>query len=236
MSFAAIPIPPLSPKKPHARESEEEFLYRLLDPRNALDVRLTDLSSKSLTLSLGTNKYRETAIRAWIHAQASPNPHPNRDGAGIVLVHPVHSRFLLTCKDDRHPIADFQNKLSILGGSMEAEETIEEGAIRELYEEVRDVRVADSIASAMKFFARFELEAYIAGEVHPYPFHVFVATAPTVAEFHRWEESLMVGQGLAEANPLALSITELQKLLAEEQAQPGRHFLAAHDKVFRALL
>jgi len=59
-----------------------------------------------------------------------------RDAAGLVLVYPVDGEACLVLTKRRHDLPQHAGQVSLPGGAVEPDETIEQGALREAHEEI----------------------------------------------------------------------------------------------------
>ncbi|MFH1047891.1 MAG: NUDIX domain-containing protein [Patescibacteria group bacterium] len=218
------------------REDEKAWVFRVLGvPPESYGIEIT--STNEVLLKLNMSATSVEALRAWSMAK---KPGVREDMTNCVVLVPYHAAsgsFLLTRKDMRHPKPECRLKLSLLAGSMNTSgETPRQAMLRELYEEVRSVEVADYLASLMQAApAPLRLKGVqMPGEFNC---HVFTAQAAIRDDLDVWVETLHDPQiGLSEAKSVVLKREELSRLIAEEDQQPGRHFLSSLHEVLRPLV
>ncbi len=241
-----------SPTKPHEKEPKERWLSRvcgvpfgtpfdLTADDHGLQVRI-DGDPKPTHVVVSTTA--ERAIRSWIRSQATTVAGTKRiDGAGIIICAPHMRNVLLARKDDKHPNPHFRLKLCFIGGSLEPNETPIDGMLRELYEEVRDQRTADEIATCALLHPLGTLGLTAKsrkGDSVPYVQNAYLAMAADVDMYDRWRDAFLNDgpmSGTSEATPVEVSRTELQRLVSEDLAAPGTHFMAdLHMPLAKAIL
>ena len=229
--------------RPYQKESPTAWLWRVLDlPDDCKRVEVfrtrpatySCLTQGSEQTARALSFSRAVAFESWWCNQVDPQPRqPHRPGAVFLLVDNFYApkQFLLTRKDNKHPIASFRGKIAIPGGSLDGNENPVEGCMRELYEEITDVSVADTIAARLACLSAHSLTFPLRGTDTTYHLDVFATVMDDGDEslFERWKSSLTSQGGLSEAEPLVLNVDEMITKLADEKKRPYSVFAACHN-------
>jgi len=221
--------------KPWAKEPENAWVLRCLEINPSdnglwLLVNLNnngDSGNVELRSTNGANtrKFsippsRIIAIESWL--KQLPDDHDN----GVVLVVIGPQGALMQRKDDKHPTEACRLRYSLFGGSCGQGETPTIGMMREIYEEIRDVELADELIQKMMACNSITLDS-IQWE-GTYKTAWFIVKTDNQSAFTRWQNSITGKPGLGESDPAFLQRDQLPNLISEEIENIGKHFVASH--------
>jgi hypothetical protein len=214
--------------KAHSREAEDLWLLRMLDLASDSSVEIVDVVQSGVYfrqnghprkwfVNLGV--LRLMAVRVAYRNRTSN--HPAREGytEHMVILGP-DGTLLCQCKDDLHPNRLFRGKLGLFGGGACLGESRLETIVREMYEEVRDPRVVDSIIRTSQMSAVIERTH----DERQRRMGVWAARARTDEEFKRWQESLSGSDVMAEASFVEVPGSDLDRILMEQVRGNAKHF------------
>lgn len=146
--------------------------------------------------------------------------------AVAIITNEEASHFLLQRKDNRHPVSECRQKLSLFGGSVENGETPHDAIVREIGEEIIDREVARSIVSHMRFFLCYpELPRRQRPGI--FDCHIFVSIGSNIA-FREWVTTCMRTDVVVEGEPVLVSRAELDRALLDPEL-----FIASLDEPLR---
>lgn len=145
-------------------------------------------------------------------------------GVGIIPMAPDGSELALACKDEFHPRPWFCGRLSLIGGNIDPNEILSGwgdqaacarvGMLRECYEEIRILDVANEIAAAARYFGPARACCYLYEEdglPTEGTIRAFLAPAPSAEAWSRWRRIFTKEvDGLGEANPAIVTREELR--------------------------
>ena len=231
-------------KPDHAKESEDVWVRRVLGIEQGPEVWLTELSHKSAVVTMAGMRHTITlprtrliALRAWVLNVLNERPENGRVGGAIaVMLRSPQLEVELICqqKDDQHPTEACRGRYCLFGGSGHEGETIEETILREFYEEIRDVGLADMLASKMIIKGLHRLPSVQwEGE---YQAAFGVALTSDTEEFAHWRERLLSPGVFSESNQAHLKGVDLFRKIVEERRQPGYWFVGSHHTLIADIL
>jgi hypothetical protein len=235
---------PTTPQKRHQKETAEAWIDRLLGipTTDFRAFRLGEGDVVEVRSAQGAHEPRALAatrvavLRSLVRRAREPairGDWRRSDGGGVVLCDEERGTFLLTRKDGLHPNPRCRGRLALVSGSVEVGESFAEGALRELYEEVRDLALADAAAARIRSLGTPTLAAVQwPGD---YRFGVLVAAGPEPL-FARWREAWAREEVLSEASPICLDRAALLAAMDEEKSLPGSRFVASHHEALRLAL
>ena len=220
--------------EPWAKEPENLWVFRVLgiEPEEGWNIELH--GNVVFLTALGKEKiipipiYRAYALSAWMN-QAEDNP---ENGVSLVIEGP--QGFLMHRKDDKHPNPKCRERLCLFSGSLKFNEKPLDGILRELYEEIRDVKAADKIAALMKYHGSLLLSSMQWNGT--YTCHWFHTKTAQTVRFETWKQSMLGNPGLGESNPAFVTRSELSELITEERCNPGKHFVSSHHEMLARAL
>ncbi len=231
-------------QKRHQKEPAETWFDRLLGlpetgfrafrlgPGRVVEVRpaLGEIEERELP------ETRIEVLRSFERQVKGAKNGPDRrrgDGGAVILCDEERSLFLLTRKDHLHPNPRCRGRLALVSGSLEEGEDFREGALRELYEEVRDLALADAAASLLRPLGTRTMPAV--QWPNDYRLGAFLAACPA-ALFASWRAAWGSEEVLSEASPWCIGREELLAAIHEEEASPGSRFVASQHEALRLAL
>lgn len=228
----------------HQREAPGAWVYRMLErQQSAGALVLTGITEhhaavkeRGMPMRIPLPSTRIAALSAWAAAQqatAQGQHHPPSASLAIIAA-PAKAYFLLQRKDDLHPHPACRGRFALLGGAAIAGEDSVSCLLRELYEEIRDVRIADEIAALARPLAKLQLPMVDASGA--FSASVFTITAPTDQHFTKWERAMTRGAGLSEGTAEVLAGDELAGCIAQEHRDPGSAFMASQHRLLELVL
>lgn len=224
-----------------AKEGEDEWVRRVLGlPKEgpAFLYALTMYGEECVAVISHEDTIRRiklglkaAALREWLAGKFAMR---GLFGSAAVITNPDRSSVLMQVKDDKHPNERCRGRYSLFSGSRGVGEDGITAAMRELYEEIRDVGVVDQIAGLLADMGEHRLPSVQwPGE---YVCRLCVATAIDDQQFQRWYEALFADGGLAESNPAMRGGAVLLEDLRRENSEPGSHFVASHNRLIEIAL
>jgi len=151
----------------------------------------------------------------------------------IVVVAHDNSGFLLQQKDGKHPNEKCNFKFCTFGGGIGEGESHREAALRELYEEIKDVRVVDEMTAQMQLQASRQLDSVQWGDgTWTYNSNWAICRAKDADQFERWRAAVLATDadgnsiGVAESDPRYLSAEAFDGMHREEEDKAGAHFVS----------
>lgn len=226
-----------------AKEGEDAWVLRLLDIPEGCDATLTCLNEASVAVTLyGRERYskinqtRRIALGAWMRNVLEKRPENGKVGCGVAVMlrTPVHVELICQQKDDLHPNPDCRLRYCLFGGSSHFGETPEETALRELYEEIRDIELADELAARLIVKGIRTLPSVQWEGEYDAGFSVVLTDDPD--EFASWAKRLLAPDVFSESNPAHLVDSALFVKIMQERGRPGRWFVGSHDRLISEVL
>lgn len=228
----------LGEKKLYEKEAPGAWLYRVLGLSvSAGDLVFVDFYPKGIVLQrpdgrtekVGLVGSRLLAFKAWMQEKAAMSSGRNESAAVVVIADPTKEIFLIQRKDDKYPSRVGKERFALFGGGVNIGEDVKSAMVREIYEEIRQVSVADQIVERSVYKGCEEL-SWLGERV--FPWHWFVACAQTDHQFHVWTKSLLRPAGTAEAVGAMITRSVLENVvIAAETEQPGSFFLGSTYKL-----
>ncbi|HBK34505.1 TPA: hypothetical protein DDZ01_00680 [Candidatus Uhrbacteria bacterium] len=249
-----LSLPLLSPvplrvgiQKPHAKEPENLWIFRLLDLPIPSDPQIVEweiqsLSEHGITLkrigkkqteSLAISRARMVALASWIHHVCNGEKDVQGRPICTVVTNAEGNEFLLQKKDDKHPIPLYRLRYCPFGGSYLENEKPITGMIRELYEEICDPRIVDELCFSMR--CQDELQLWTPQFELNYPCLWWVVKAESQKQFNAWRTAFF-NNGLGEATPAHLTANELLTLEQQEKDNPGSCFCNNQQELYLRVL
>ncbi len=219
------------------RESPDQWLDRVLEIQpgeergffvNSKEVVIQDNWGRIISKNLSSTR-RDVLLGEYQRRSGmlAPNGWEKDDGAIVILRNGSH--FFLSYKDALHPNERCRGRLCFVGGALEENEPPQIGILRELYEEIREPKTVDLIASHMVNLGTLKLPSIQWDG--SYRCHVFLSTLDDVAA-RDWVHQ----RTLLEGFPIKLSCEEMKKFIQQEELSSGSKFVASHHRVARLAL
>lgn len=154
-------------------------------------------------------------------------------GVGIIPMAPDGSEFAFARKDHLHPRATYCGRLSLIGGNIDPNEIISDwgdqaaaarvGMLRECFEEIRILEIANEITTAARYFGPARATCYLYeddGQPTEGTIRAFLAPAPSTEAWDRWRRIFTKEvDGLGEADPQLVTLAELRGYFRQDAAE-----------------
>lgn len=219
-------LPVFEKRTKRSKESHTAWLYRLCSPSLEESISLTPavMDNKPCNiLSFKIHPERERIIR---NVLSSGNTVKKDEGAVVLIANQDNSQFIVTRKDDKHPVKEFCNCLSLFGGGVEEEDPMD-SAKREIYEEVLSAVVADQIVENMVFLGSEVCSFYAASRDVHYNMKqsLYYSKANSIEQYEFWLSTINSPIGVTEAN---VEIVDRHEFI---EAVENNKFIAGLSKI-----
>jgi len=223
----------LGEKKIYQKEPANAWVYRLLGfSTEHSQLKITKVWENSVEVWIDgadyhavLNNSRMLAFEAWLAEQSGVEP--GNSAVGCVITNPACDMFILQRKDHLVPYKGGAERFTIFGGRRNEGEDPFESMLREWYEEIRLVDIADEIAAQMIERGAMTLPIANFGELL---WFWYSAQAETQEQFNRWVMQLLLPKATAEAQPAILTRKFVDQMDTEEEAELGRYFIGSVQK------
>jgi len=183
-------IPDLGKFSSRTNTFKNAWIHRLISPSQQL------IGFDGDQVRFVINKYRSIVLSNLEKPSIKTNM-----GANCLISNPDLTEFIVTRKDNLHPIPEFCNNLALFGGGVEEDDPYHT-ILRELYEEISIPIVVDSIAERIKFIDSKEVEFtsnklnknYVINQ------YLYLAKANSTDEYDFWRKSFTSRGIVTEAN------------------------------------
>ena len=224
----------------YAKEPKGAWLFRLLKINEESACVLTGISHRYAHLRFVTEETRKVpltrneriALESWVRVKQNDLQDSPTRAVFVVIADPANMEFILQRKDNKHPRENCRERLALLGGGLPDGVDAKSELIRELFEEVRDPKIADQLASRLHKMETLTIPFCDKN----FTVEWFIASAVSQWQFDEWASSLLAPQGLCEALPAFLTRDLLMRFVLLEEEDPGSFFFAGTHHIWRKLI